>query len=285
MKKNAFLFSFLFLPILLFAQDIHLLNNLQNPMQFNPAATGLVYKHRIATSEEILLGFDKPPVTAQINYEKSIDSSAWGFGFLALYDHIGNLDEEYLEGHIRYLIIDKPNYKWSIGAALIYASQHLDANWFIPGGGLVEDPVLPKNYRVNAVRYSLGTWFKNSWLDAGVSFYGNLHQYNQATSGFTFNKRYTAYLSAKVVKRSNFQLRPDVILLFEEQYNQYVLFYGLNTTFKNTYRAGIKMRSAKSFIASAGVNIQNFSIDIAAILPSKPFMSYFSALQLAYSFH
>lgn len=283
--KKTFIVFLLTLPALLFAQDFYLLNTLQNPMQFNPASTGLIHNNRIAIAGKTWLGFNSAPFTAQINYEKSMDSSAWGFGVLSLYEHFGFFDEEQLEGHLRYTIINKSNAKLSLGGALIYASSHLDPNWHIPEGSIENDPAIPNEFRMHAARFAIGSWFKNPWIDAGVSLYGNIHQFNQTPEGLKFFKRYTAYASAKVINRSSFRLRPDVSLIFEELNNNYILLYGINACFQEKYRAGIKMLNNKDLIPSIGVDYQNFSMDVFMVL--QPELNYHinhAALQLSYSF-
>ena len=285
--KDAILFLMFAVSFLsLNAQDIYLMNNIQNPMQFNPAATGLVYNNRIAASEQIMLGWSNGPLTAQVNYEKSIDSTAWGFGILALHDDIGFFDEEHLEGHIRYSFINHPKTEWASGIALIFNSQNLSVpenHWIIPGSNTKPDPAILYKLRASAIRYSIGSWIKNRWGNAGISFYGTIHQFDSNDTGFTFYNRYTAYTSVKIVNRKNLQLRPDI--LFDQWDNYHYLFYGLNLSFLQNYRAGLKIRSDKKFIPSVGLDFRKFSIDVTMMIPEKHFINCFSALQLAYNFN
>lgn len=270
------------------AQDIYLMNNIQNPMQFNPAATGLVYNHRIAASEQIMPGWSDGPLTAQINYEKSIDSTAWGFGVLALYDDIGFFDEEHLEGHLRYSFINRPKLKWAGGLSLIYSSKHFHMEPDNSRSAIYNsDPAIPEDYRIHAARYAIGSWFRNSWLNAGVSFYGTIHLFgSNQLAGFPFYNRYTAYASAKIIDRKNFQLSPDLFLLSDQQNIGSTFFYGLNCSLWENYRLGLKVRNNKNIVPSVGFNFWSFSVDAAFVIPSKTTTEFYhTALQLAYNFN
>ena len=176
MKKFLVVFLFIQISLFSFAQELYLMNTIQNPMQFNPGATGLIYSNRIAASRQFWIPkFEGSPVSTQVNYEQAIDGTAFGAGVLGMYDRIGYADQERLEFQLRYAFINKPKVQLAFGTALIYSTIHLafPPHWSSFEYSVDDDPSVPYEYRNHYFEYSLGLWFKTTRLNTGISFYSD----------------------------------------------------------------------------------------------------------------
>lgn len=248
-------------------------------MQFNSAATGLVYNHRLSFASSLMHAYSNPlQAIVQLNYEKKTERKGIG-GFL-MYDQFGYYKNPTLGIKWSYIIFNKEKLKLSLGTSIETGFLHLDGSMFN-----ADDPNVPETYIFNlSGGNNSGIWLATNKLNAGISIYNN---YTLKIKHWNINHQKLVYLFThyKLFEWTNISLSPEILLISD--LSTYNIQTNLWCKFLSSYEVGIGYGHSNSFKFSLGYNWKKLNIDFFHrfnLIDSQTLFNQ-SAIQLAYHFN
>lgn len=241
------------------AQEVLLLNNIQNPMQFNAAATGLIYKHRISVSSEILHGFKDPhQIALQAMYEKG--TAKLGYGGFVIYEQLGFYRNTAVGFQLSYPLFENNRFKLSLGTSILPRTSLLEIDRFGTWDykNNIDDTLIPSQHRSQfSLGSNSGVWLLSNRLNVGISFFFNC-KYGEIDLKNEY--RGIGYLSYSFVKRNDIEVNPELFIT-TDGYSHY-FYSGINARFYAKYKIGFGITSNEQYRARLGLEWHQFDFSI-----------------------
>ena len=236
-----------------FAQQDPLLTNYWNNLSFfNPAATGLDYKHQAAANYRNQ--WDKvngAPNTLVVGYNTQIDKVHGGLGFNYQYETIGFNRNQRVDLNYAYHFDLGNERKISAGISAGFLQNQVDADWIVPT--VLGDPALPSKDRNYGLVSNIGMVYTGQLLNVGISstqflsaeikstFYSPIRQY-------IFFTAYNLNVGDRFVLKPQFLARTDTFKISAD--------LSILAKFNNRYWAGLGFRTSDAIYFSAGWDIK-----------------------------
>lgn len=218
---------------------------------FNPAATGLFYRHHAsALYRNQWDGVNGAPNTIFANYDAKVNVLHGGLGMNYIYDHIGFFDGH--RANLNYSFIYEFNENSSISAGISAGIMNLknNATW---GSINPNDPSVPGNGSDTKFIMNAGLMYRFRELTIGLSS-TQLNEPDFKKIYYTSQRHY--YLSAAydLIIGNNFTVRPQVLL----RTNQVVFSADINVLayYKQQYWAGLSFRTSDAVAFMLGWDIR-----------------------------
>lgn len=220
---------------------------------FNPANTGLHYKHYgNAVYRSQWDGVENAPNSFTGIYEAKLESINSGVGIGYLHDVIGlGSSKRIYLNYAYHLQLD--NSLLSIGGAAVFNRLGFKEGWVTPDGGAVFDPNLPVGAYDIKLNVNFGITYKRDKLEIGVSstqinepFYNDVNF--QSTRYYMGMVAYQFELSKNIDLKPRFYIKSDGVASIME----------VNTLFtlKNKYWMGLTYRHSDGIGIQAGIDFK-----------------------------
>jgi type IX secretion system PorP/SprF family membrane protein len=252
MKKNCILFYISIASTYICTQQDPIFTQFwNNSTVFNPASTGLFYKHQTGINyRNQWVNMNGAPTTIFTSYNTRIDKYKSGFGFNYMYETIGAMKQNRFDLNYSYQLDLGDEKKLSFGLSAGIVNLNFEPYWV---GTDLNDPLLPKSGQGSGFSSSTGIAFKSKKLHLGLSS-TQINEANIKEIGFKFARHYYINASYDFNLSGNFSLKPQILFRTDGTFMSTDI--NLLAIFKKQYWLGITGRSRDSFAFMAGVDIK-----------------------------
>lgn len=226
-----------------------------NYSMFNPANTGLHYKHY--GNVTYLSQWDKvegAPNSFTANYETKLEKINSGVGAGYLRDVIGLFTDNRFYLNYAYQLSFE-NSVLSFGSSLFFRRIGFNPNWYAPETGTNSslDPNLPIGAYDTKLNVNVGISYKREKLEIGLST-TQINEPNYTDVNFNGARHYFGLLSYQFKLTENLNLKPT--LYYKTDGVVGVLDLNALFTLKNKYWLGLSVRSTSAFGGQLGIDIK-----------------------------
>lgn len=169
MRRSIITFSFLVFGLTSLAQQEPLFSQFWNAKTYyNPATTGLNYKHLITTIGRWQnVGVDGEPVTQLMGYAAKVKKLHGGLGFTYMHETIGFDEFNKTKFDYSYQITTKKEGVFSIGIGAGFNNVKSEPVWITPG--VVVDPSLTQSFNETGFTGDLGIAYSSKKMNFSLS--------------------------------------------------------------------------------------------------------------------
>ncbi len=252
MKTLIFLLALSISSAVIAQQDPLLTNYWNNLSFFNPAATGLYYKHQAAVNYRNQ--WDKvngSPNTLIAGYNTKIDKIHGGIGFNYQYETIGFNQVNRLDVNYGYHFNLGNDRVISVGISAGLQRFGVDPNWIPPV--TVQDPSLPQSSTQYSFLSNIGLVYKGNSLSVGLSSTQFLSS-ERKSNFYTSSRHYNLFAAYDIKVGNKFVLKPQFIV--RTDLVRFSADFNLLARYNNRYWVGVIYRAADAVGFTAGWDIK-----------------------------
>jgi type IX secretion system PorP/SprF family membrane protein len=176
---------------------------------YNPATTGLNYKHLITSIGSWRnVGVNGAPVTQLLGYAAKIKKLHGGLGFTYVHDKIGFNETHKTKFNYSYQIETKNEGVFSFGVAVGFNNYSTDGDWVPPTTGT--DPALPTSFNATGFTGDLGISYSSKKMNLSLS----ATQLTASRIGGYQEATHVILMSDYIIgNEDGFQLKPQVFVI------------------------------------------------------------------------
>lgn len=210
MLRSIFTLSFVITSLTSFAQQEPLFSQFWNAKTYyNPATTGLNYKHLITTIGRWQnVGVDGEPVSQLLGYSARLKKLHGGLGFTYMHETIGFDEFNKTKFNYSYQITTKKDGVFSIGLGAGFNNLKSEPEWVTPGGAV--DPSLPEAFNKTSFTGDFGIAFTSKKMNFSLS----ATQLSSSRIGSYTEKPHMVLMYDYIMGNENgFQLKPQAFVI------------------------------------------------------------------------
>jgi type IX secretion system PorP/SprF family membrane protein len=210
MRRSIFTLSFFIINLTSLAQQEPLFSQFWNAKTYyNPAITGLNYKHLITTiGRWQWVGVDGAPVTQLLGYATNIKKLKGGLGFTYMHETIGSSELNKTKFNYSYQIKTKKEGILSFGLAAGFNNYSFDGDWVPPTTGT--DPALPQSFNETGFTGDLGISYSSKKMNLSLS----ATQLTASRIGGYKESTHVVLMTDYILGNENgFQLKPQAFVM------------------------------------------------------------------------
>ncbi len=269
--RAIILLTFLAISLANFAQQEPQLTIFWNNFSlFNPAYTGLNYKHYGAISyRNQWTGFNGNPTTLTANYNLKLDSFPLAFGVGYSHDEIGFFKSDKAQLNLSFIKRIKIG-KISVGASSVYNQMVVDGTQWITA---TPDPSLTYTKETQGkVYFNFGAFLKTKKLEVGISS-TQLNEPLYDKLGYKSRRHYFLLLAYNFKLSEAFNLKSS--LLAKTDAVASAIDVNNRLIYKNKYWMGATVRPGSGVAAIAGIKLfKNYNITYAYEIQTGTFSQF-----------
>jgi type IX secretion system PorP/SprF family membrane protein len=233
---------------------------------YNPATTGLNYKHLITSIGRWQdVGVDGAPVTQLFGYAAKLKKLHGGLGFTYMHETIGFNTFNKTKFNYSYQINTKKEGVLSFGIGVGFNNLKFEPDWVTPGG--ITDPSLPTSFNETGFTADFGVAFNSKKFNIALS----ATQLTSSRIGDYAEKPHVVLMSDYLVgKDDGIQFKPQVFFMADEA--DYTYDFNAMLLWKQKIGAGVTLRRNESigFVVNWDI-LKKFRIGYAYDLAVKTF--------------
>jgi type IX secretion system PorP/SprF family membrane protein len=236
---------------------------------FNPATTGLLYKHQaVVNYRNQWMGMNGSPTSLLANYNTKIDKYKSGIGFNYLYETFGATIQNRFDLNYSYQLKLGDKQTLSVGASAGFKTMNFNLSLI---GFDNNDPLVPKRKQETVFSSNFGIAYQLKKFTCGISS-TQINEIGDEKQFFKFSRHYYVFASYDVTLNEKFNLKPQLLY----RMNAGFMSTDLNVlvTYNKKYWLGVTNRDFTNFCFIAGLDLkEKFRVSYSYDLPQSKLIS------------